>query len=71
MFLDFQTKTAVSIILYACLYLNSMICIDKYRQTQRKSENTVFLSTFINFCVVSYSGAVAIAVRSSHFSKVE
>ena len=71
MFFDFQFKTPVSIILYACLYLNSMICIDKYRQTQRKSENTVFSSTFINFCVVSYSGAVSIAVRSNHFLIVE
>ena len=71
MFFDFQTKAPVSIILYACLYLNSMICIDKYRQTQRKSENTVFLSTFLNFCVVSYSGAVSIAVRSNHFLLVE
>ena len=71
MFFDFQTKTPVSIILYACLYLNSMMCIDKYRQTQRKSENTAFLSTFIIFCVVSYSGAVSIAVRSNHFLIVE
>ena len=29
MFSEFQTKTPVSIILYACLYLNSMICVDK------------------------------------------
>ena len=71
MFFDFQTKTPVSIILYACLYLNSMICMDKYRQTQRKSENTVFLSTFIVFCVVSYSGAVSIAVHSNNFLIVE
>ena len=71
MFFDFQTKNLVSIILFACLYLNSMICIDNYRQTQKKSENTVFLSFFIIFCVVSYSGAVSIAVRSNHFSVVE
>ena len=71
MFFDFQSRTPVSIILYACLYLNSIIGIDKYRQTQRKSENTVLLSTFINFCVVSYSGAVIIAVRSNHFLIVE
>ena len=71
MFFDFQTTTPVSIFLYACLYLKSMICLDKYTQTQRKSENTVFLSTFIIFCVVSYSGAVSIAVRSNYFSKVE
>ena len=71
MFFDFQTKTPVSIILYACVDLNSMICIDKYRQTKRKSENTVFLSTSVKFCVVSYSGAVSIAVRSNHFLIVE
>ena len=71
MFFDFQTKTPVAINLYACLYLNSLICIDKYRQTQRKSENTVFLLTFINFCVVPYSAAVFIAVRSNHFLIVE
>ena len=46
MFFDFQTRTPVSIFLYACFYLNSMICIDNYRRTQRKSENTVF---FVNF----------------------
>ena len=71
MFFDFQTKTPVSIILYACLYLNSMICINKYRQTQKKSKNTVFLSKFIKICVVSYSGEVSIAVRSNHFLIVE
>ena len=71
MIFDFQTKTLVSVILYACLYLNFMICIDKYRQTQRKSENTVFLITSKKFCVVSYSGAVSIAVRLNHFLIVE
>ena len=32
MFFDFQTKTPVSIILYAGLYLNSMICVDKPKE---------------------------------------
>ena len=32
MFFDFQTKTPVSIILYAGLNLNSMICVDKPRE---------------------------------------
>ena len=33
MFFDFQTKTPVSIILYAWLYLNSMICADKPKKS--------------------------------------
>ena len=33
MFFDFQTKTPVSIILYACLYLNSMICVEKPKES--------------------------------------
>ena len=33
MFFHFQTKTPVSIILYACLYLNSMICVDKPKES--------------------------------------
>ena len=32
MFFDFQTKTPVSLILYACLYLNSMICVDNPKE---------------------------------------
>ena len=68
MFFDFQAKTPVSIILFACLFLNSMICVNK---TQRKPENTVFLSTFINFCVVFYSGTVSVAVHSKYFLIVE
>ena len=30
---DFQSKTPVSIILYACLYSNSMICADKRKES--------------------------------------
>ena len=67
MFFDFPTNSPVSIILYACLYLNSMICVDK----PKESLKTVFLSTFMNFCVVSYSGDVSIAVHSNHFLMVE
>ena len=44
-----------------------MICVDK----PKESLKTVFLSIFINFCVVSYSGAVSIAVHSNHFLIVE
>ena len=33
MFFDFQTKTPVSIILYAYFYLNSMICVDKAKES--------------------------------------
>ena len=33
MFFDFQTKTPDSIILYACLYLNSMICVHKPKES--------------------------------------
>ena len=33
MFFDFQTKTPVSIILYACLYSNSMMCVDKPKES--------------------------------------
>ena len=44
MFFDFQTKTPVSIILYACLYLNSMICVDK----SKGSLKTQF------FCIISW-----------------
>ena len=40
MFNDFQTKTALSIILYARLYSNSMICVDK----PKESLKTQFLS---------------------------
>ena len=29
----FQTKTPVWIILYACLYSNSMICVDKPKES--------------------------------------
>ena len=33
MFFDFQTKTPVSIIFYACFYINSMICVDKPKES--------------------------------------
>ena len=46
MFCDFQTKTPVSIILYACLYSNKLR--DFCRQTHRKRENTVYVSIFTN-----------------------
>ena len=62
MFFDFHTKTPVSIILYACLYLNSMICVSK----SKESLKTVFVN-FYKFFVVCYSGAVSIAVHSNHF----
>ena len=50
MFFDFQTRTLVSIILYAWLYTNSMICVDK----PKESLKTVYLSTLTNFVVVPY-----------------
>ena len=45
MFFVFQTKIPVSIILYACLYLNSMICVDK----PKESLKTQFSVKFHNF----------------------
>ena len=44
---------------------------DLCRQTQRKHETTVCLSTFTNFCVVSHSGADSIAVHLNHFLIIE
>ena len=46
MFFDFQTKTAVSKIFVCLLGLKFH---DMGRQTQRKPENTVYLSTFTIF----------------------
>ena len=63
----FQTKTPVSIILYACFYSNSTICVDK----PKESLKTQFISRFHKFVVVSYSYADSVAVRSDHFLLVE
>ena len=63
MFFDFQTKTPVSIILYACLYSNSMICVDE----PKKSVKKILIVNFHKFVVVSYSHADSVAVRSNHF----
>ena len=60
---------------YSCF--NHFVCLralklhDLCRETWRKPENTVYLSTFTNFCVVSYSGADLIAVYSNHFLRLE
>ena len=56
---DFQTKTDVWIILYACLYSNSMICVHKPKKAW---EHSLFVS-FHKFVVVSYSHADSVAVR--------
>ena len=44
---------------------------DLCRQTQRKHETTVYLSTFTIFCVVSLSSADSIAVPLNHFRIIE
>ena len=67
MFFDFQTKTPVSIILYACLYSNAMICVDE----PEKSSKHILSVNFHNFVVVSYSHADSVAVRSNHYLLVE
>ena len=46
MFSDFQIKTAVSITLYGCLYSNSMICVDK----PKESPKTLFICQFSQIC---------------------
>ena len=64
MFLDFQTKTPFSKIFVCLLGLEFH---DLGRQTQRKPENTVCLSTFTIFFVVSYNHADSVAVPSNYF----
>ena len=67
MFFDFQTKTPVSIILYACLYSTSKICIDK----PKESLETQLICHFFLLFVESYSHSDSVAVRSNHFLLVE
>ena len=67
MFFDFQTKTPVSIILYACLYSTSEICVDE----PKESLKTQFICQLSLISVVSYSHADSVAVRSNHFLLVE
>ena len=43
MFFDFQTKTPVLIILYACLYSTSKICVDKRKKAWKHSVSVNFL----------------------------
>ena len=51
MFFDFQTKTPVAIILFACLYSNSKVFVDK----PKKVWKLILSVNFHNFVVVSYS----------------
>ena len=67
MFFDFHTKTLVSIILYACFYSNSMICVDSPNKAWKHSLSV----NFHKFAVVSYSYADSVAVSSNHLSLVE
>ena len=67
MFFDFQTKTPVSIIFYACLYSTSKICVDKPKKAWKHSASV----NFLYFFVVSYSHADSVAVLSNHFLLVE
>ena len=46
MFFDFQTKNPVSIILYACLYSNSLICVNKLKESLK----TLFICQFSQIC---------------------
>ena len=66
MFFDFQTKTPVSIILYACLYSNSMICVDKPMESL-KAQLSV---NFHKFVKVTYSHAGSDAMCSNHFQNL-
>ena len=66
-FFDLQTKTPVSIILYACLLSNSKICVDEIK----KSIKHILIVNFHKFVVVSYSHAASVAVRSNHFWLVD
>ena len=46
MFFDFQTKTPVSIILYASLYSTSIVCVDK----PKESLQTQFIYKLSQIC---------------------
>ena len=67
MFVDSRTKTPVSIILYACLYSNSMICVHEPKKARKHS----FFVNFHKFGVVFYSHADSAAVRSNRFLLIE
>ena len=54
MFFDFPTKAPVLIILYACFYLNSMICVDKPKESL-KTQFFCQLSEFHSTENVSFS----------------
>ena len=60
---DFQTKTPVSNILYACLSSDSMIWVKK---TQKNPENSLFIN-FHQIFVVSYTHADSVAMYSNQF----
>ena len=55
MFFLFQTKTPVSIILYACLYLNSMICVDKPKERLKTQFFCQFKEIFVWYFTVVQS----------------
>ena len=67
MFFYFQTKTTVSMILYACLYSNAMICVHEPKKAWKHS----LFGNFHKFVAVSYSHADSVAVRSNHFLSAE
>ena len=67
MFCDFQTKTPVSIILYACFHSKSNTFVDKHKKAWKHSWSV----NFHIFAVVSYSYADSVALRSNHLLLVE
>ena len=63
MFFDFQTKTPVWTILYACLYSTSKICVYK----PEESVKTQFICQISRTVLVFYSHADTVAARSNLF----
>ena len=51
-FFDFQTKTLVSITFYACLYSNSMICVDKPNENMKTQFICHFSQVFVWYLTV-------------------